>query len=107
METFTQILPQFKDVKLVTVYQAKQQSHSAFQFAESQAAEPLRLLCRLQFKISERLRVILQSLQDFSELLNAVIRSGDVKSFSSLFICEFNQTPSKVSGDEKKPTSPL
>jgi len=152
METFKQILPQFKDVKLVTgrddyeqIYQSEQQSHSAWlldegeliwefieQLAkaddESSYDKPLNLYdfhiaYNLKFPVgSVSLRngsEVLQSVQDFSELLNAVIRSSDgelnvlVKSaqlkikilqqfiYLRIFLSVIvdNQTPSKVSGD--------
>ena len=110
METLKKILPQFKDVKLVIncdgyeqIYQAEQQSHSAWlldegklvwefieQLAEadekSSHDKPLNLY---DFYIAYNLKFppgsvslrnkseVLQSVQDFSELLNAVIHAGD------------------------------
>ena len=110
METLKKILPQFKDVKLAggrdnyeQIYQAEQQSHSAWLLDESELIwefieqlaedddksshdEPLNLY---DFYIAYNLKFpsgsvslrneekILQPAQNFSELLNAVIRAGD------------------------------
>ena len=109
METMKKFLPQFKDVRLVTdrdtyeqIYQAEQQSHSAWlldegellwEFIERLAEDddksshdkPLNLY---DFHVAYNLKFprdavslrnksdVLQSVQDFSELLNAVIRAG-------------------------------
>lgn len=109
METMKKFLPQFKDVKLITdrdtyeqIYQAEQQSHSAWlldegellwEFIERLAEDddksshdkPLNFY---DFHVAYNLKFprdavslrnksdVLQSVQDFSELLNAVIRAG-------------------------------
>lgn len=109
METMKKFLPQFKDVRLVTdrdtyeqIYQAEQQSHSAWlldegellwEFIERLAEDddksshdkPLNFY---DFHVAYNLKFprdavslrnksdVLQSVQDFSELLNAVILAG-------------------------------
>ena len=152
METLKKILPQFKDVKLMTerdnyeqIYQSEQQSHSAWlldegeliwEFIEQLAEDddksshdkPLNLYdfyiaYNLKFPVgSVSLRngsEVLQSVQNFSELLNAVIRAGDgdlnvlvklaqlkIKILQQFIYLRIflpvivdNQNPSKVSGD--------